>query len=88
MTGLPPQFAYWLQRRLSSSGQGVEVERKYLLRHLDNWRANPDRILPLPGYLSPPPNAPGKPYPEGWSSSNFHHHANARRKRQRAGLTH
>lgn len=89
MKGLPAEFAYWLRRRLVTSGQGVEIERQYLLAHLAKWRAHPDRVFPLPGYhLMPPKNAPGKTYPAGWSSSNFHHHANAMAKRQRAGINH
>lgn len=81
MNHLPTPLVLHLRDLAEASPWGIGTHRRHLLKHLDRWRRFPKTTLPLPGYLTPPPNAPGLKHPAGWSRSNFERIANEHRLR-------
>ena len=72
--GLPPQFLEYWQGLLEAhqrSDSGQQAHRA-LERALKLWRLSGGPSIP--GYSSPPPNAPGQSLPEGWSYQNLMKH--------------
>ncbi len=68
---MPPLLTNYLRNLAEASPWGMGTHRTKLLNHLRRWRKNPKTTLPLPGYTTPPKNAPGLSHPHGWSLSNF-----------------
>jgi|DEB0MinimDraft_10_1074344.scaffolds.fasta_scaffold61421_2 hypothetical protein len=82
MSQLPAPFVLHLRDLAEASAWGIGTHRAHFLKHLDRWRRNPKTTLPLPGYLTPPRNAPGLNHPPGWSRSNFERIAKEHRLRR------
>jgi hypothetical protein len=73
--GLPPQFVeHWkgLNERFQRNG-GARHSYRVLMDSLKQWRrGSKDHVIP--GYPTPPDNAPGVQHPLGWSYENLTRH--------------
>ena len=82
MHALPGPFVHYLRNLADEPPWGISTHRTKLLNHLATWRRHPKTIMPLPGYTTPPANAPGLNHPAGWSKSNFDRIARDQQKLQ------
>lgn len=69
---LPPAFIKHVEGLFDTLRPGWAVAiHQHLIRHLEYWRETGDPMDAVPGYDTPPPNAPNLPFPRGWSSLNL-----------------
>lgn len=74
--GLPPQFVqHWksMNERFQREN-GARHCYRILLDQLTQWRRTRDAKYTIPGYPTPPDNAPGVRHPLGWSYENLTRH--------------
>lgn len=64
--GLPHDFIEFWKTCAENNTRSISASWDFLILRLENWRRG-DFLSAIPGYASPPPNAPGKTHPKGWS---------------------
>ena len=67
---LPDDFQQWLREAFIATGFPAAKVRHLALLQLAAWRrGEPHKAMP--GYATPPPDAPYKTHPHGWGIGNF-----------------
>lgn len=64
--GLPHEFVDFWRNLVESNDRSANGARVILMQRLRDWRSG-DPNSTIPGYITPPGNAPGKRHPAGWS---------------------
>lgn len=64
--GRPHDFEEFWRDCVESNGRSAATAYDFLMIRLDHWRRG-DPNCAIPGYMTPPRNAPGKPHPKNWS---------------------
>lgn len=67
---LPDDFQQWLREAFIATGFSAPKIRKLALMQLAAWRLG-EPAKAIPGYATPPPDAPYKDHPHGWGIENF-----------------
>jgi hypothetical protein len=67
---LPAAFIQHWMLLVENNQRCAKTAYRLLMIQLDSWRRG-DMTQAIPGYVSPPPNAPGKRHPRQWSCRNL-----------------